>query len=54
MAPPTHLTVFVRCHQLVYLLVGPGSQDLNEALLISADALGEQEGHESRAGMGGD
>lgn len=51
MVPPTHLTIFVRCHQLVDLLIGPGSQDLNEALLIGADALGEEKGYMSQ-GLG--
>ena len=30
------------------LLIGPRSQDLNEALLVSADALGEEKGHRRR------
>lgn len=36
------LTILVGCHQLVDLLICPGCQDLNEALLICADALGEE------------
>lgn len=44
MAPLAHLTIFVRCHQLVDLLVGPRSQDLNEALLIGPNALGGRRG----------
>lgn len=51
MAPPALLTIFVRCHQLVDLLVGPRSQDLNEALLIGTNALGEGKGHVSQ-GLG--
>lgn len=34
------------------LLIGPGSQDLNEALLIGANALGGEEGHVSQARAG--
>lgn len=41
------LTIFVRGHQLVDLLVGPRSQDLNEALLIGPNALGGKKGHVS-------
>lgn len=48
MAPLAHLTIFVRCHQLVDLLVGPRSQDLNEALLIGPNALGGKKGHVSQ------
>lgn len=36
---PAHLTIFVCSHQLVYLLIGPGSQNFNEALLVCANAL---------------
>ena len=49
--PPAHLTIFVCCHQLVDLLVGPGGQDLSETLLISTNALGGEKGHRSE-GMG--
>lgn len=52
MAPPAHLTIFVCCHQLVDLLVGAGSQDLNEALLIGANALGEERGTRVTGGDG--
>lgn len=48
MATLAHLTIFVCCHQLVDLLIGPGSQDLNETLLIGANALGEEKGHMSQ------
>ena len=47
-----HLTIFVCCHQLVDLLIGPGSQDLNETLLIGADALREEKGRVSQARAG--
>lgn len=48
MAPLAHLTIFICCHQLVDLLVGPRGQDLNEALLIGPNALGEEKGHVSQ------
>lgn len=47
---PVHLTVFVCGHQLVDLLIGPGSQNLNEALLICANALQERRKMLGRAG----
>lgn len=48
MVPPAHLTILVCCHQLVDLLIGPRGQNLNETLLISANALGAQKGHRSQ------
>lgn len=51
--PFSALTIFVGSHQVMDLLVGAGGEDLNEALLICADALrAETQPHEPWAGWG--
>lgn len=46
---PAQLTIFVCSHQLVHLLIGPRSQNLNEALLICTNALQERRNMLGRA-----
>jgi hypothetical protein len=52
-SPPAHLTIFVGCHQLVDLLIGPRSQNLNETLLISTDSLEKNRGVLAKKGRQG-